>query len=86
MWIIFGLGAIVFTVLNLIIRKQGWIGYISLALTALTLCAFYQDATSFVLHEDFSSLMDIMPAMSNLLWVCTFISIMVNSISLIKQK
>lgn len=87
MWIILGLAAIIFMVLNLIIRKQqGKLGYISLALTALTLCAFYRDAADLVVREDFSSLMDIMPVMSKILWVCTFVSIVVNSVSLFKRK
>ena len=47
MWIILGLVAIVFMVLNIVIRNQhGWLGYISLAFTALTVCAFYQNAAN----------------------------------------
>ena len=87
MWIILGLVAIVFMVLNIVIRTQhGWLGYISLAFTALTVCAFYQNAANFVAQEDFSALMDIVPTMSKILWVCTFISIVINSISLFKRK
>lgn len=87
MWIILGLVAIVFMVLNIVIRNQhGWLGYISLAFTALTVCAFYQNAANFVAQEDFSALMDIVPTMSKILWVCTFISIVINSIFLFKRK
>lgn len=58
MWIILGLVAIVFMVLNIVIRNQHvWLGYISLAFTALTVCAFYQNAANFVAQEDFSALM-----------------------------
>ena len=47
---------------------------------------FHQNAANFVAQEDFSALMDIVPTMSKILWVCTFISIVINSISLFKRK
>ena len=83
MWIILGLVAIVFIVIR---NQHVWLGYISLAFTALTVCAFYQNAANFVAQEDFSALMDIVPTMSKILWVCTIISIVINSISLFKRK
>ena len=52
MWILFGTGAIIFAVFNLIWTFQGktktatWFRFISMALTALTLCAFYSDCAS----------------------------------------
>ena len=57
-----------------------------LALTALTLCAFYADGAGRVVAEDWGGLMDIMPTMNKALWVCTVISILLNSVSLFKGK
>lgn len=90
MWIIFGIAAIVFAALNLICAFQNksakWFRFISLSLTALTLCAFYSDGAIRVANEDWGGLMDIMPTMSTALWVCTIASIFVNSISLFIEK
>ncbi len=90
MWIFFGIGAIIFAVLNIVWtfqnKKAKWFRFLSLAFTALTLCAFYADGASRVAHEDWGGLMDIMPTMSTALWVCTVASILTNSISLFKEK
>ena len=91
MWILFGTGAILFAVFNLIWTFQGknksvkWFRFISMALTALTLCAFYSDSASRVVTKDWSGLMDIMPTMSTALWICTTASIAINSISLLTE-
>lgn len=91
MWILFGTGAILLAVFNLIWTFQGksktatWFRFISMALTALTLCAFYSDSASRVVVEDWSGLMDIMPNMSTALWICTIASIAINSVSLLTE-
>lgn len=85
MWLILGIGAIVFAVLNVAWSAKNkdarWFSFISLSLTALTLCAFYSDEAVRVIHEDWSGLMDVMPAMSKSLWVCTIASILINSVA-----
>ncbi len=90
MWMVFGTGAIVFTVLNLVWtlnnKSAEWFRFAGLALTALTVCSFYADAAGRVAAEDWSGLMDIMPTMNRALWVCTVISILLNCISLFKRK
>jgi hypothetical protein len=92
MWILFGTGAIIFAVFNLIWTFQGktktatWFRFISMALTALTLCAFYSDCASRVVAEDWSGLMDVMPTMSTALWICTIASIAINSVSLLTER
>ncbi len=90
MWLILGLGVIVFAFFTVIWAVRGkdarWFSYISLSLTALTLCAFYHDEAERVLSEDWAGLMDIMPTMSKSLWVCTFASILINSVGLLKRK
>ncbi len=90
MWMVLGIGAIVFAVLNLAWsfrnRNADRFRFASLALTALTLCAFYSDGAGRVAAEDWGGLMDIMPTMSKTLWMCTIISILLNSVSLFKGK
>lgn len=90
MWVISGIGAIIFAILNIIWSIQNkeakWFGYVSLSLTALTLCAIYSAEAGRVVNEDWSGIMDIMPAMSTSLWACTAASILLNSIAFFKGK
>lgn len=87
MWLVMGAGAIVFAILNLAWaakqKKSNCFGFISLSLTALTACSFYSDAAMQVVNEDWGSLMDVLPSMSKMLWICVIISIVVNSITLL---
>ena len=87
MWLVMGAGAIVFAILNLAWatkqKKSKWFGFISLSLTALTACSFYSDAAMQVVNEDWGGLMDVLPSMSKMLWICVIISIVVNSITLL---
>ena len=90
MWAILGIGAIVFAALNVAYsvkeKYARWFSFISLSLTALTLCAFYSDGANRVLHEDWGGLMDIMPTMSKALWVCTILSVLINSVAYFSAK
>lgn len=90
MWLAMGAGAIIFAILNLVwlFKQKGskWFGFISLSLTALTVCAFYSDAAMRVINEDWGGLMDILPSMSKALWICVIISILANSIMLLGDK
>ena len=87
MWLVMGAGAIVFAILNLAWaakqKKSKCFGFISLSLTALTACSFYSDAAMQVVNEDWGGLMDVLPSMSKMLWICVIISIVVNSITLL---
>ena len=89
MWLFLGIAAIITAGLNLIwtIRDQDakWFRFISLSLTALTLCAEYSLVEKWVLKEDWSALMDVVPGMSKTLLVLTIASILINSISLFKK-
>ena len=71
MWAVFGFGAIIAAMLGIILAsssKSGqWFAFLSLALTAFTLCAFYSDAAKRVLCEDWAGLMDILPGVSRAL-------------------
>ena len=90
MWLAMGAGAIIFAILNLVWsfqqKSSKWFGFISLSLTALTVCAFYSDAAMRVINEDWGGLMDILPSMSKALWICVIISIFVNSSMLLGDK
>ena len=90
MWIIFGLSAIVTACLNLYCWSRGretkWFRFLSLSLTALTRCANYSHDAQWVLKEDWSALMDVVPSMSQYLWVMTVGSIALNGITLLPRK
>ena len=90
MWLAMGVGAIIFAILNLVWlfkqKSSKCFGFISLSLTALTVCAFYSDAAMRVINEDWGGLMDILPSMSKALWICVIISILANSIMLLGDK
>ena len=90
MWLVMGFGAIIFAILNLVWtskqKNSKWFGFISVSLTALTACSFYSDAAMQVANEDWGSLMDVLPSMSKMLWICVIISIVVNSITLLEDN
>lgn len=90
MWFVFGIGAIIAAGLNIIRTIEGkdakCFRFISLSLTALTLCAFYCQNAVWVLRKDWSALEDVVPSVSVALLVLTLISIALNSISLLKRK
>ncbi len=90
MWIVSGTAAIIAAICNVVWTMRGkdaaWFRFISLSLTALTLCAFYSMDAQWVIHQYWAALMDVTPTMSNALWVCTIASILINSISLFKKK
>lgn len=88
MWLILGIVSIIFALLNVISafknKSSKWYRFCSLSLTALTVCAFYSEAASRVIKEDWAGLMDTMPTMNKALWVLVILSIAINSVSLFK--
>lgn len=90
MWMLFGFGAIITALLNVIWmlfrRETKWFRFISLSLTALTVCAFYSQAGRWVLAEDWSALMDVVPSVSVILWILTAASVIINGISLFQKR
>lgn len=87
MWLIFGAGAIITALLNIMNFKNlsDLFRFLSLVFTSFTVCAFYADGAGRVLREDWAGLMDTMPTISKALWICVALSILINSISLIKS-
>ncbi len=87
MWIISGVLATIFAILNIsnYKKKSDIFRFLSLAFTSLTVCAFYTDGARRVVREDWGGLMDTMPTLSKALWIFVLVSILINSISLIKS-
>lgn len=89
MWIFFSFIAIVTALLNVIWTVKGkepkLLMFLSLSFTAFTLCAFYSDDAKWVINEDWGALSDVTPIMSKLLWVCTIVSVVINSVSLFRK-
>lgn len=85
MWLIFGLAAIVTAALNLICcftgKEAKYFRFASLSLTALTMCAMYSMVNNWVFQEYWSALMDVVPAMTRLLWLLVIASILINGVS-----
>lgn len=90
MWMVLGLSAIITAIINIVSwvhdKETKYYRFVSISLTALTLCAFYGDAARRVTVEDWSGLMDILPTTSIALWVCVIMSILINGITLFKPK
>ena len=90
MWIVFGLVAIAAAALNLVRAAKGkdpkWFRFVSLAATALTICAFYSASAAWVRKEDWAALMDVVPTMAKHLWLLTGLSIVINGGTLFWKK
>lgn len=90
LWPVFGIAAIIAAVLNLAFcfsgREAKYFRFASLSLTALTMCAEYSMVNTWVLHRDWSALMDVVPAMTRALWFLVIASILINGLSLFVRK
>ena len=90
MWMVSGLSAIITAFINIVSlvrdKETKYYRFVSFSLTALTLCAFYDDAARRVTVEDWGGLMDILLIMSIALWVCVIMLILINGITLFKSK
>ena len=90
MWLFFGIAAFITAILNVIWtlrhREAKWFRFFSLSFTIFTLWAFYAQAAQWVLVEDWSALMDVLLNISNILWLLTMTSVVINSISLFKKS
>ena len=84
MWLLFGLGAAAFALLNLMkqSKHREVFRWASLSLTALALCAFYADGAARAARGDWGGLMDTMPILSRALWILTAASILLNGVDL----
>lgn len=72
MWILFGVLSVIFCIIGWIMVSKKkivsqWASVCSLAFVSLTLLMEYQMVLQWVHKEDWSALMDVVPAMSSLL-------------------
>jgi len=90
LWPVFGISAIISAILNLAFcfsgREAKYFRFASLSLTALTMCAMYSMVNNYVSAEDWSALMDVVPAMTRALWFLVIASILINGVSLFARK
>lgn len=90
MWLLFGLLAIIFAVLNVIgtwkHKEAKWFRYLSLSFTILTLCSEYNQVSQWVVKEDWSALLDVIPYTSDGICGFAIASILINSVSLFQKN
>lgn len=90
MWLLFGIIAIIFAVLNVIWtlnhKEAKWFRYFSLSSTILTLCAEYSQVSQWVVNEDWPALLDVVPYMPDSLWALAIASILINGVSLFHKS
>ena len=60
--------------------------FLSMAFTSLTVFSFYNMGAEFLIKEDFAGAQDVIPTISNTLFICTIASIIINGITLFKRK
>ena len=89
MWLLFGSTAIVTAILNVVWisrhRDSKWFCFVSVSCTAFTLCAFLSQVNKWVMLEDWSALMDVIPSTSKAMCILTVASVAINSVSLFKK-
>lgn len=91
MWMILGIGAVITGLFNLIAwctksKQLNLFRFISLSLTALTVCAIYSEDAQWVITNDWSALIDVVPTMSKAIWILVILSILINGATLLKRK
>ena len=87
MWILCGGLSIMFLALNWVLsfknsEKRNWAMAFSLAFTSLTLLIEYQIASEWVVKEDWSALLDVVPYMFSILLLYVIIMTLLNVIPL----
>lgn len=87
MWIILGILALLFLILGFLINDKKALIFIflSLSFTILTIGFLYSMETSRLLEKDISGMLDLMPTMTKIIWIGSFLSIILNGISLYKN-
>ena len=86
MWFLFGIIAIIFAILNVVWtmkhKEAKWFRYFSLSFTIFTLCAEYGQMSQWVVNEDWSALLDVVPYTPGILWALAIASVLINGVSL----
>lgn len=86
MWLILGSLAIAVTLANLLFtcrrKKWSWLCTVAaLSLTAFTICSLYTEAYQWVEAKAVSTILDVMPTMSWMIWVLTGGSVLLNGLA-----
>ena len=90
MWLVFGAAALILAMLNIYQytsrKPTKWFRFLSLAMTAFTVCSFYGQLNVWVEAGDLAALMDIVPFMGKAVWVLVAASVVINGITLFEKK
>lgn len=90
MWMVFGILAVIFAILNLVFSFKGkdarYFRFISMALTIITVWKVHDDDITRFFMKDFATLEDVAGTMTKALFACSVGSIVINSISLFREK
>lgn len=90
MWFVFGVLAVIFAILNLVFAFKGkeakYFRFMSMALTIITVWVAFKYELNLFFIKDFAALEDTAPTLINGLFVCSAGSIVINSITLFKEK
>ena len=90
MWFVFGILAVIFAILNLVFAFKGkevkYFRFMSMALSIITLWVALKEELNLFFIKDFSALEDTAPTLINGLFVCSAGSILINGITLFKEK
>lgn len=90
MWLVFGILAVIFAILNLVFAFKGkeakYFRFVSMALTIITLWVALKEELNLFFIKDFAALEDTAPTLINGLFVCSAGSILINGITLFKEK
>ena len=66
-------------------KPTKWFRFLSLAMTAFTVCSFYGKLNVWVEAGDLAALMDVVPFMTKALWGLVGASVVINGISLFEK-
>lgn len=90
MWFVFGILAVIFAILNLVFAFKGkeakYFRFMSMALSIITLWVALKEELNLFFIKDFSAIEDTAPTLINGLFVCAAGSILINGITLFKEK
>ena len=90
MWLVFGVAAVILAMLNIYQytsrKPTKWFRFLSLAMTAFTVCSFYGYVNTCVEARDWAALMDVVPFMTKAIWGLVGASVVINGITLFEKK
>ena len=89
MWIFSGAIAIIMAIINIYRyfnqKSTKWFRFLSLAMTAFTVCFFYGEVGNWANAGDWSAILDVVPTAAKALWILVVSSVIINGISLFEK-